>query len=116
MVRDITARKRAVEALRQAEKEYRSIFEHALDGMFRSTPDGRFLLVNPALAEMLGYDSPEDLIESVAVIGRQFYVDPQGRDQYERLMKEHGVVERFENQALRKDGGIILCGGGPEAL
>ena len=107
MVRDITARKRAVEALRQAEKEYRSIFEHALDGMFRSTPDGQFLLVNPALAEMLGYDSPEDLIESVAAIGRQFYVDPEGRDQYERLMKERGVVKWFETQALRKDGCII---------
>ena len=107
MVRDITARRRAVEALRQAEKEYRSIFEHALDGMFRSTPDGQFLLANPALAEMLGYDSPEDLIESVAAIGRQFYVDPRGRDQYERLMEEHGVVKWFETQALRKDGSII---------
>ena len=107
IVRDITARKRAEEGLRQAERAYRSIFENALDGMFRSTPEGRFVLANRALAEMLGYDSPEDLIESVSAIDRQFYADPQRRDQYKRLMEELGVVERFENQALCKDGRVI---------
>jgi PAS domain S-box-containing protein len=104
IVRDITARKRVEEALRHAEQEYRSIFENALDGMFRSTPEGRFVLVNPALADV-GYDSPEDLVNSVAVINHQFYADPERRSAYERLMKDQGFVERFENQARRKTGG-----------
>jgi PAS domain S-box-containing protein len=107
MVRDVTARKHAEEALRQAESDYRSIFENALDGMFRSTPDGRFVLVNPALVQMLGYDSPEELIESVGSSGHHFYADPQRREEYGRLMNELGVVERFENQVRRKDGRFI---------
>lgn len=107
IVRDITARKRAEEALRQAEREYRRIFENAVDGIFRSTPDGRFVLVNPALAAMLGYDSPEDLIESSGAVGFQCYANPERFAEYERLMKERGMVERFENQLLRKDGRTI---------
>jgi two-component system NtrC family sensor kinase len=107
IVRDITSRKHVEDALRVAEQEYRGIFENALDGMFRSTPEGRFILVNPALAEMLGYESPEDLVESVGVITHEFYADPDRRSEYERLMEEQGVVERFENRVLRRDGRVI---------
>ncbi|HUI64557.1 MAG TPA: PAS domain S-box protein, partial [Bacteroidota bacterium] len=69
--RDITKGKQAEEALSQAEQKYRSISENSLQGIYQSTPDGRFLFANPALARMLGYESPEDLITRVTDIGRQ---------------------------------------------
>src|SRR5207244_5647853 len=58
-VHDITERKRAEEALRQAEQKYRDMFENAIEGMFQTTPEGKFLSVNPALARIHGFDSPE---------------------------------------------------------
>src|SRR5262249_54243447 len=58
---DITGRKRAEEALRQKEEEYRSIFEQALEGIYRTTPEGKSLAANPALAKILGYTSTEEL-------------------------------------------------------
>ena len=68
-VQDITDRKRAETALRKAEEEYRTIFERATEGIFRSSPEGKYLTVNPAWAKVLGYDSPEDLVSSVTIWG-----------------------------------------------
>src|SRR5436305_9796397 len=62
LANDVTERRKAVRALRQAEEKYRSIFENAVEGIFQSTPDGRVISVNPALARILGYDSPDELI------------------------------------------------------
>jgi PAS domain S-box-containing protein len=62
---DITERKRAVEALQEAETKYRTIFENSVDGIFRTTEDGHFLAANPSLARMYGYESPADLMRSV---------------------------------------------------
>ncbi|MBI5841868.1 MAG: PAS domain S-box protein [Chloroflexi bacterium] len=101
-------RKQAEEALRRAEEKYRNIFENSLNGIFQSTPDGRFILVNPALARMWGYDSPEDLLASVTNTARQVYVDPGRRAEHTRLLKEQGgSVIGFEYQAYRKDGTTI---------
>ncbi|HEV2299416.1 MAG TPA: PAS domain S-box protein [Candidatus Acidoferrales bacterium] len=102
--RDITARQRAEKAQRQAEERFRSIFENAVEGIYQSTPDGRFVGVNPAMARMFGYDSPGEMIETISDIRRQAYVDSGRRDDFKRKMEEHGLVERFECQALRKDG------------
>jgi PAS domain S-box-containing protein len=107
IIRDITARKRMEEALKKAERDYRGIFENALDGIFRCTPDGRFVLVNSALAKILGYDSPEELIESGDANRLRFYKDPDRRADYEHLMKENGAVEGFEGEAFRVDGRVI---------
>jgi PAS domain S-box-containing protein len=96
-------RKQAEEALREAEKKYRSIVENAAEGIFQTRPDGSYLSVNPALARMYGYDSPEQLMASVTDIGRQVYVDPNRRTEFKRLMEEDGLVERFEYQVVRKD-------------
>jgi PAS domain S-box-containing protein/putative nucleotidyltransferase with HDIG domain len=95
------------EALRQAEEKYRTIFENSLDGIFQSTPAGRFLTVNPALARIWGYESPEDLISSITNIARQVYVKPKQREEFMQLMDEYGEVEAFEFQAYRKDGSVI---------
>jgi len=107
MVQDITERKRAEEALRQAEERYRSIFENAVEGIFQSTPEGRYISANPAQARMLGYDSPEELMKSITDIAQQVFVESERRQEFNRLLKEHGVVKGFEFQASRKDGSKI---------
>lgn len=97
----------ATKALRQAEEKYRTIFENAVDGIFQSTPDGRYLHVNLALAKLYGYDSPAELIENLTNIGQQLYVDPQRRAEFIACMEEHESIARFESQVYRKDGSII---------
>jgi PAS domain S-box-containing protein len=107
LIADITQRKRAEEAVRRAEEGYRSIFEHAVEGIFQSTPEGLFLTANPALARMLGFASPEELIASVTDIGRQLHVSPERRAEFGRLLAEHGSVQGFEAQVYHKDGGVL---------
>lgn len=107
MVRDITKRKQIEEALRIAEENYRSIFENALEGIFQSTPGGSFISVNPAMATIHGYDSPEDMIASVHNIGEQIYVHTHDRDQFMQQMAIANEVKDFEYQAKAKDGQIV---------
>ncbi len=104
VVRDITQRKKAEEALRQAEQKYRSMVEDAIVGIFQSTPEGRYLSVNPAMACALGYETPQELIASVTNIGEQVYADPRRRLEFLALMEKQGVVRNFECQVCRKDG------------
>ena len=101
---DITAREQIERALRQAEEKYRAIFEDAVVGIFRSTPGGRYIDVNPAMARMLGYDSPHEMIVSITDISRQVYVDPTRRVELKRLLGEQGTVKNFEHAVYRKDG------------
>jgi diguanylate cyclase (GGDEF)-like protein/PAS domain S-box-containing protein len=105
--RDITERRHAEEALRQAEVKYRSIFENAVEGIFQTTPDGRYMDANPSLARIYGYESSEDLIRALTDIGRQLYVEPLRRAEFVRLMNEQGRVSDFESQIYRRDGEII---------
>jgi PAS domain S-box-containing protein len=86
---------------------YRSIFDNAVVGIFRSTPPGRLIAANPALARIYGYGSAEEMIADLTDIRRQLYVDPQRRDELERLLLEQGSVSRFETQVYRKDGSRI---------
>jgi PAS domain S-box-containing protein len=90
-----------------AEEKYRQIFENAGEGIFQSTPQGYYLIANPALARMHGFDSPEELIRSCRDISRELYVEPTRRDEFKRLLEEHGVVRSFEHQTFRKDGSKI---------
>lgn len=86
---------------------FRSMFEHAVEGMFMTTPNGSYLRVNPALAEIYGYDSAEQLIESVKDIGRMLYVDPTRREQFRSILAAKGRVNDFESEIYRKDGSTI---------
>ena len=104
---DISQHKQAEEAIRQAEERYRSIFENAVEGIFRTTIDGKYLVVNPALARLYGYESPEEMISAVTDIAKQVYVEPRRRDEFLRRMHEEEMVIGFESQARRKDGGVI---------
>jgi|GEM_PF-68145 len=103
---DITQRRRAEDALRHAEGKYRSIFENAVEGIFQTTPDGRYLSVNPALARIYGYDSAEDLTGNLTNVQEQLYVDPGRRTEFVRLLQEDGSVYNFESQVYRKDGSL----------
>ena len=100
---NITESKQIERTLRQAEEKYRAIFQGAAVGIFQSTPAGRYTTVNPALAHMLGYDSPEEMVASITDISRQVYVDPAKRDELGRLLREHGMVKNFEFAVYRKD-------------
>src|SRR5262249_44948039 len=104
MYEDITDQCRAEQALRHAEEKFRSLFENAVEGIFQSTPDGRYLSANPALARMYGYSSPPELISVVTDIGTTLYVDPQRRQDFKSLIEARGVIKDFESEVRRKDG------------
>jgi PAS domain S-box-containing protein len=106
IMEDITARKTAEEDLRRSEEKYRNIFENAVEGIFQVTADGRYLSVNPALARIHGFASPEEMIASVTDIAHQFYVDPSRRADLMHLMREEGFVKGFEVMMRRKGGGL----------
>ena len=94
----------ATEGLRKAEQKYRSIFENATEGIFQSTPDGRIIAANQALATMFGYDSPEELMSSITNIGQQMYASPERRSEFQRLLETDGSVQDFAAEGTRKDG------------
>jgi Amt family ammonium transporter len=107
LAREIAERQRVEHELRQAETKYRSIFENAVEGIFQTTPDGRYLSVNPALARIYGYETPEALISSLTDIGGQLYVYASRRAEFARLLHEHSTVSGFESQVYRRDGQVI---------
>lgn len=93
-------------ALRKAEEKYRTIFEDAIEGIFQTSTDGRFLSANPSMARVHGYDSPQELIDSVTDISSQLYVNPADRERMINGLNEHGSLQNFEVQMYSKDGGI----------
>jgi len=111
MARQMTAiaieQKRAVEALQHTEAKYRGIVENAVEGIFQSTVEGRYITVNPMLAKIYGYTSPEELMAALTDISHQLYVNPNRRQEFVRLMEEEGIVQGFESQVYRKDGRVI---------
>jgi PAS domain S-box-containing protein len=105
-----TAREAAIRALaeqRLAEEGYRKLFEGSVDGIYVTTPAGALLNANPALARIMGYDTPEELIRGISHIAQTVYVHPEAREQYQQLMQRDGMVREFEYQ-VRQRGGAIL--------
>jgi len=91
----------------QNDEEYQNIFENALVGIFQSSLDGRFLKVNPTMARIYGYDSPEDMLTSVKSIENQIYINAKDRDLFLNELQENGLVENFEGLNYRKDRSTI---------
>jgi len=100
-------RHRADAALLAAEEKYRGIFEHIVEGIFQTSPEGRYLSANAALARIYGYASPEELMGSLQDIGLKLYVEPNRRAEFITIMQEHDTVTDFESRTYRKDGSII---------
>ena len=101
---DITERRKAEDALKNSEAKYRNIFENAIEGIYQSTIEGRFITANAAFARMAGYDSPEELIESIKDIGTQLYVHPEDRKRFIEIREAKGFVEGFEAEFYKKNG------------
>jgi sigma-B regulation protein RsbU (phosphoserine phosphatase) len=90
------------------EKEnYYGIFDHLVEGIFRTTPAGHYLLANVALARIYGYDSPVELMANIKDIASRLYVEPNRREEFVRLMQESDILSGFESKIFRKDGSII---------
>jgi sigma-B regulation protein RsbU (phosphoserine phosphatase) len=94
-------------ALIDEKDNYCGLFDHLVEGVFRTTPDGHYLLANVALARIYGYDSPVELMASIHDIARRLYVEPGRREEFIRLMQEHDTLSSFESKIYRKDGTII---------
>ncbi|MGC3958897.1 MAG: PAS domain-containing protein [Verrucomicrobiota bacterium] len=94
-------------ALVAQEEKYHSIFDHLVEGIFQTTPEGRYLIANMALARIYGYATPDELMQSLTDIGLRLYVAPGRREEFRRIMDEHDTITGFESQIFRKDGSII---------
>jgi sigma-B regulation protein RsbU (phosphoserine phosphatase) len=94
-------------ALIEEKDNYYGIFDHLVEGVFRTTPDGHYSLANVALARIYGYDSPAELMASIKDIASKLYVEPGRRDEFVRLMQAHDTLSGFESKIYRKDETII---------
>ncbi|WP_027583346.1 PAS domain S-box protein [Bradyrhizobium sp. Ai1a-2] len=105
-----TAREAAVRALaeqRLAEESYRKLFETSIDGIYVTTPGGALLNANPALARMMGYAMPQDLINGIDDVASNVYVDRAARTEYQRLMDRDGLVRDYEYQVRSRSGAVL---------
>jgi PAS domain S-box-containing protein len=114
-LREILARNKALSAeiqkvvkarreLREVEEKYQIIVENVAEGIFQSTPEGRFITVNPAMTKMCGYSSPEEMISGVQDVAIQHYADPHKRNEFMKILAEQERVDNFEIKVFRKDG------------
>lgn len=91
----------------EAEESYRKLFDSSIDGIYVTTPEGRLLNANPALARMMGYDTARELIEGVTDIANSIYLDPSVRTEYQERMARDGMVREFEYQVRQRDGTVL---------
>ena len=94
-------------ALINERENYYSVFDHLIEGIFRTTPDGHYLLANVALARIYGYATPLELMASIKDIANRLYVEAGRREEFVRLMQLHDTLSGFESRIYRKDGSII---------
>lgn len=104
-VRETTSSVVAQKALQHSERRYQALFDNIPDGVFRSLPDGHLLAANPALAEMLGYDSADELIAEANA--SDLYHDPQQRKAMLGKLQESGQVRNREIRLRRRDGSVV---------
>ncbi len=90
-----------------SERKYRNIFENTVEGIFQMSTEGSLLSVNPAMAKMFGYDSPEDMIKSLSESKVGYYVKPESREDFKYLLEIEGAVYNFEVEACQKNSGTI---------
>jgi len=98
VLKDITDR-------REAEKRYRELFDNIQEGLFFSTPEGRFVEVNDALVRMLGYEAREELL--VIDISTQLYISPERYLEFRRAIQSVDTLRNREEALRRKDGSLV---------
>jgi len=105
---DITAKLAAERALRESEARYRELFENAVGGIYRSTPEGRFISVNQAMARFYGFDSPAEMLAwNEREHGGAAFVKEEERRRFMELMQRHGKVENFESRIVDRHGNTL---------
>ncbi|MCC6300441.1 MAG: PAS domain S-box protein [Anaerolineales bacterium] len=102
--------------LQKSEEDYRAIVENAIFGIYQSSPEGKFLRANSALARIYGYDSQQDLLDSVTSIAEQVYVDPSDRDRFRHGLVTDEFVSGFVARNRRKDGSLIWISSNARAV
>ena len=105
--RDITKSKQIEQALIQAEKQYHKIFEKSNQGIFKLSPDGYFVEVNPALAQLYGYDSPQELLNTIYDLANQLYVNPRHHETLLNVLEIDGEIISFQSKVYCKNRKII---------
>ncbi|TVQ16198.1 MAG: PAS domain-containing sensor histidine kinase [Leptolyngbya sp. DLM2.Bin15] len=103
VIEDITQRKKIEQALKQAELNYRSIFENAIDGIFQTTTDGRYLAANLALVQLYGYATTEDFLQS-QFNASDLYSHPNRRSEFIAILHQEDLITNFESEIRRRDG------------
>ena len=103
-ITDVEERRRAERALGEAEKKYRAIVENAAGGIFQLTPEGIYLSANPALARILGFNDPDDLLRNVKNANESVYYNPREREFFLKELGNAGAINNYETQVMRKDG------------
>jgi len=104
---EVQERTQMEQALLAAELNYRSIFENSTVGIFKASPQGRYLSVNPSMARLYGYDSPEDMIAITEDISRQIYLQPKRRDELLVYINRFEKITDAESEVFRKDGSTL---------
>jgi PAS domain S-box-containing protein len=105
-----------IRGMELAEEKYSKIVENAIDGIFQSTPDGRFISVNPAMARMYGYESPEDMLQSINDISTQIYVEADARESLQNRLANGEQIHGFESLEYRKDGSTLWTSTNVQAI
>jgi len=103
VVTDITDRKKSQAALAESESRLRNIFENAPIGIFQSTPGGQYRMVNACFSRMVGFENPQEMIDSIKDIS-SLYIDPHQREQFKSILSINGVVSDFPMHIRRIDG------------
>lgn len=107
MIQDITDRRLVEEELRESEEKYRSLFDNAILGIYRTTPEGQYLDMNPAFARIAGYNSPAEMMAEIHDIGKQLYARPDDRLRIGELLKRDGEIRNFETEIHHREGHSI---------
>ncbi|NER78463.1 MAG: PAS domain S-box protein [Leptolyngbya sp. SIO1D8] len=103
LLQEVRERKQVEDVLRQTEAKYRRIFENATEGIFQVAKNGSYISVNPALAQIYGYDSPDDLMKSITSIGKQLYVQPKRRDELAVYLEQYEKIVDAESEVYCKN-------------
>jgi len=104
LLQEVRERTQVEQALRQAEAKYRSIFENSTAGIFQTTEDGHYLSINRAMAQIYGYNSPQEMITTITNIAAQIYVQPKRREELIAYLKRFDKITDAQSQVYRKDG------------
>lgn len=109
-LRKLTSKVRVYKRLQECNYRYKTVFQNVRIGMFQTTPGGKLIVANPALANMLGYSSPEQLMQEVGNM-RDLYVRPARRKTIVSHIATHGFVADVESDVRRRDGSIVRLSG-----